>query len=117
MTQICFHNAYRRGKVIRKLPNDHRRVLYMDNCSGQNCTLELKTVAERIKTELEYLTPIEMLLIQPCDSFVIKKVKQAWSTRWVDYKMKHIAGGKGKDSSGKVANPGKICFSNFRRDV
>lgn len=37
------------GKVIRKLANDPRHLLYIDSCSGHNCTPELTTAAERLK--------------------------------------------------------------------
>lgn len=55
--------------------------------------------------------------IQPCDSFVISKIKDEWIAMWDDYKFQAIKAGKWKDggradgsNSGALENPGKTFF-------
>ena len=93
-------------RAITALPQ-RRPIMYVDNCSGHTTTTDLIQAMERINTELRYFPPNATHLIQPCDSFVIQKIKRAWTTRWERYKMDLIKKGKWKDSSGKIHNPGK----------
>ena len=97
-------------RIIRRLPHDRRRVLYVDNCSGHTNTMELEKACDGINTKIKYFPPNATHLVQPCDSFVIQKIKRAWSREWETYKMQMIKLNKWKDSSGKIANPGKTYF-------
>lgn len=52
--------------------------------------------------------------VQPCDSFVISKIKDEWMAMWDAYKFNAIKNGEWKDggradgnSSGALQNPGK----------
>ena len=72
--------------------------------------MELEKACDGINTKIKYLPPNATHLVQPCDSFVIQKIKRAWSTEWETYKMQMIKPNKWKDSSGKIANPGKTYF-------
>lgn len=103
-------------RVIKKLPNNRRRVLFVDNCSGHNVTEEMITALSKINTEVRFFPPNTTHLLQPCDSFVIQKIKSAWTTKWESYKMELIRRGEWKDSSGKVANPGKTFFLRLAAD-
>ena len=96
-------------RIISKIRNG-RRVLFVDNCSGHATTDELSSVCAAIDTEIRYFPPNTTHLVQPCDSFVIQKIKRAWSTHWEKYKMECIKKNKWKDSSGKLRNPGKTFF-------
>ena len=103
-----------------------RRIIYMDNCSGHKTTTDLIQATERINIELRYFPPNATHLIQPCDRFVIQKIKRAWNTHWERYKMDLIKK-KWKDASGKIHNPGKsyvlhlaarcVCEVNQQRDA
>lgn len=97
-------------RIISRLPHDRLRVLYVDNCSGHTNTMELEKACDVINTKIKYFPPNATHLVQPCDSFVIQKIKRAWSTEWETYKMQMIKLNKWKDSSGKIANPGKTYF-------
>lgn len=97
-------------RVIKALPNGRRRVLFVDNCSGHNSTAAMQTACQNIRTEIHYFPPNATHLIQPCDSFVIQKIKRAWTTHWENYKLEMIQQGKWKDSSGRLINPGKSFF-------
>jgi hypothetical protein len=48
--------------------------------------------------------------IQPCDSFVISKIKDAWMEIWDDYKFKAIKDGLWREGSGVLQNPEKPFF-------
>ncbi|KAL2643484.1 hypothetical protein R1flu_011071 [Riccia fluitans] len=53
-------------------------------------------------------------LVQPADSFVISKIKDAWSRQWEEKKMEKIAAGmwqgNGVTGSGALQNPQKPYF-------
>lgn len=100
----------RETRVIRGLPNNRRRVLFVDNCSGHVTTPRLCEAAEDINTEIRYFPKNATHLIQPCDSFVIQKVKSAWSRRWEAHKLEMVSKGQWMDTSGKLRNPGKHFF-------
>lgn len=104
-------------RVIKELPNGRQRILYVDNCSGHNYTPELRDAAEKIRTTFRYFPPNSTHLIQPCDSFIIQKIKRAWTTRWEKFKMDMIREGKWKDNSGKLFNPGKLFFLRLAADA
>lgn len=97
------------SRVITEIPN-HRRLLYLDNCSGHTETPELLEASAKINTEIRYFPPNTTHLIQPCDSFIIQKIKRTWTNHWEAYKMDMIAKGRWKDSAGKIHNPGKSYF-------
>lgn len=97
-------------RVISTLPNGRTRHLYLDNCSGHLDTPQLQKAARDARTVIRYFPPNATHLIQPCDSFVIQKIKRAWTTHWETYKMGLIKANKWKDSCGKLHNPGKTYF-------
>ncbi len=58
-------------------------------------------------------------MVQPADSFIISKIKDAWRRRWGAYKVELIRQGKwknGEKSSGKSENPGKRFFLKLAAD-
>lgn len=63
------------------IPSEKKRVLFMDNCSGQNFTGALQASLKSINTETIFPTNATDL-IEPADSFVIQKNKAAWIKRW-----------------------------------
>ena len=71
-----------RKKFIQSLPNMRKIIMYVDSCSGHSQTRALADALEDFKTELRYFPPNATHLIQPADSFVIQKIKQAWAARW-----------------------------------
>ena len=87
---------------------------FLDNCSGHNGGLEVDECLKEMHTELRKLPLNTIDLLQPADSFVISKVKEAWRREWDKYKAGEIACGEwmgsGKGCSGKLKNPGKPFF-------
>ena len=61
-------------RVMRPLSNGRKRILFLDNCSGHNSTESLLQSAKGINTEIRYFPKNATHLIQPCDSFTIKKI-------------------------------------------
>lgn len=110
MDRIVMPQWLSESRVIRPLSNNRRRTLYVDNCSGHTYTTDLASASEAIRTDIKYFPPNATHLVQPCDSFVIQKIKRAWSTHWENYKMQMIQKGMWRDSSGKLRNPGKRFF-------
>lgn len=97
-------------RTIDRFPGDLRHVLFVYNCSGHNGTDSQLTAEEKVRTEIRYFPPNFSHLIQPCDSFIIKKLKRGWCSRWQDYKMQIIRKGSWKYSCGKLHNPGNHFF-------
>ena len=100
----------RERRVMWRLPDGRKRVLFLDNCSGHNQTEEQISAFLEINTELRYFPPNTTHLLQPCDSFIIQKIKVEWQTMWEEYKMNQIMKNQWSDSSGKIMNPGKLFF-------
>jgi hypothetical protein len=74
--------------------------------------------------ELRFLPPNATHLCQPADSFVISKIKDAWTKRWELHKMKMIHDGNWANNirrdgawSGKIMNPGKEFFLGLAADA
>ena len=97
------------------LPNGRKRVLFLDNCSDHNQTEEQISALLEINTELRHFSPNTTHLLQPCDSFIIQKIKVEWQTMWEEYKMNKIMKNQWSDSSGKILNPGKQFFLSLAK--
>lgn len=63
-----------------------KKLLFLDNCGGNKESDALT----RTKTTLWFFTPCVTDKIQPTDSFVISKIKDAWTKQWESKKMEMI---------------------------
>lgn len=97
-------------RAIKPLPFEQMRILFIDNCSGHVIDSETREELRRIRTKIRKLPPNATHLIQPADSFVIQKIKDAWRARWEEYKYSCIKDGLWTAGSGKLPNPGKPFF-------
>ncbi len=70
----------------------------------------MHAVLESSNATLRYLVVAATDKIQPCDSFVISKIKDAWMEIWDDYKFKAIKDGLWREGSGVLQNPEKPFF-------
>jgi DDE superfamily endonuclease len=68
-------------RAIWPLQEAKKRILYVDNCGGHNNTTESEEALRRIRTTVRYLPPNSTHLIQPCDSFIIQKLKDEFHRR------------------------------------
>lgn len=62
-------------RVIRRLPNQRRLVLFVDNFSVHSTAPDLLEMMYNVRTEVKYFPSNVTHLIQPCDSFLIQKLK------------------------------------------
>ena len=96
---------------IRKDNFGRKRVLYVENCSGHNETNAVLRLLREINTDLCKFPENATDMVQPADSFVISKIKDAWRKRWDEYKVGLMSRGEWMRSkegaSGKLRNPGK----------
>ena len=94
-------------RLIMPLENGTRRILFVNNCSGHNETKAMRSSASGIGIDIRYFSSNVTHLIQPCDSFVIQKIKRAYTTHWETWKMYMIRKVMWKDKSGRLVHPGK----------
>ena len=62
--------------------------IWVDNCTCHSITLRLTAVLEAKQSTLKYLPPCSTHLCQPVDTFIISKVKDAWTKQWEAKKNK-----------------------------
>jgi DDE superfamily endonuclease len=84
------------SRTLPKLRDNKRRTLYVDNCSGHKLTPSHKEALAKANTELRFLPPNCTDLIQPADSFVIQKIKDAWRSLWDSYLSETVKKGDWK---------------------
>lgn len=102
-------------RAIKKKVNGKKRTLFVDNCSSHVQNDYVTSLLTSINTELEKFPPQATDLVQPADSFVIQKIKDAWRRLWDKYKFEQIQKGNWKngsngEGSGFLQNPGKEFF-------
>jgi DDE superfamily endonuclease len=106
-------------RAIWPLPEAKQRIMFVDNCGGHNETADSAAALQKIRTSVRFLPPNSTHLTQPCDSFVIQKIKDEWRRRWDAEKVTMVQSGKwknGEGSSGKLINPGKRYFLQLAAD-
>lgn len=64
-------------RAIPLLPNGKKRTLFVDNFSGHNGNSDVVECLRRINTAFRNLLPHTTDLVQPADSFIISKIKDA----------------------------------------
>ena len=108
-------------RAIKKDTFGKKRVLYADNCSGHNETNAVLRLLCQINTELRKLPAIATDMVQPADSIVISKIKDAWRKRWFEYKVGLMSRGEWIGSKegaiGKLRNSGKRFFLKLASDA
>lgn len=106
-------------RAIKALPMREQRFLYVDNCSSHNSNNTINRCLKDIRTTMQKFPASATHLVQPADSFVIQKIKDAWRSRREDYKYECIKEGHWMDGtqgkgSGRLRNPGKAFFLKLR---
>jgi hypothetical protein len=88
------------------------RVIFVDNFNGHHddSNGNMHAALESSNATLRYLVAATTDKIQPCDSFVISKIKDAWMEIWDDYKFKAIKDGLWREGFGALQNLGKPFF-------
>lgn len=96
-------------RVIMPLSGNRLRYLFIDNCSGHILDENILAAAEVLRTTINYFFPNATDLIQPCDSFIIQKIKDAWRKRWDEHKLSLLRNNAWTEG-GRLPNPGKAFF-------
>jgi hypothetical protein len=93
------------------------RVVFVDNYSAHNGNDNIDIQLAKINASIRNLVACATDKVQPCDSFVISKIKDEWTTLWEAYKFKAIADGEWQKVSGAIKNPGKTFFLNLAAEA
>ena len=91
MDQALFAEFFADPRAFQANIHGRRKLVWVDNCTGHNITPRLTVVLEASHSALKYLPPCSTHLYQPADTFIISKVKDAWTRRWKAKKTKLIA--------------------------
>lgn len=75
MDSITFKKLLGEPRPINKLPQGQRILLYVDNCSGNRLDDDTVTEILSIGTTLQKFPPNGPHMLQPADSFIIRKVR------------------------------------------
>ncbi len=113
MDKRVFSEWLSEPRAIRKYPGGLKRILYVDNANEYSKNPLTKPIAEKDQHRTRKFRTNATNLVQPADSFIFSKIKDAWRRRWDAYKVELICQGKwknGEKSSGKLENPGKRFF-------
>jgi hypothetical protein len=89
---------------------DQNRVIFVDNYGGHNDGPDVQASLATLHACIRKLVACATDKVQPCDSFVISKIKDAWTSLWEQYKFEAIRDGNWADVSGSIRNPGKTFF-------
>eukprot|EP00474_Spongospora_subterranea_P006152 CRZ06610.1 hypothetical protein [Spongospora subterranea] len=107
-----------------RMQGGRERQIFVHNFSGHILTEKAESRIKTLGACLRYLVACATDKIQPCDSFVISKIKDEWTRRWELYKFEQIKSGVGfknigrKDgrNSGAIKNPKKTWFLQLAAD-
>ena len=81
MDQTLFSDYFVESRAFQSDVHSRSKFIWVDNCTSHNMTPKLSTVLEANNAILKYLPPCSTHLCQPADTFIISKVKDAWTKR------------------------------------
>ncbi|KAL3691779.1 hypothetical protein R1sor_005430 [Riccia sorocarpa] len=118
MTNACLLEYYNEKRASWADPSGGTKIQWLDNVSSHNMMPETEEALKNIRTEVPYLPTNSTHLTQPCDTFVISKIKDAWTKLWEEHKVNLILhnewqGDGDPGTSGLLKNPGKTFFLNL----
>ena len=86
------------------------QVIFVDNFGGHNDSPAIQSQLIETRAVIRKLVACASDKVQPCDSFVISKIKDVWTSLWDEYKFKAIKEDNWQEKSGAIKNPGKTFF-------
>ncbi|KAL3678629.1 hypothetical protein R1sor_021585 [Riccia sorocarpa] len=115
MTSKCLAEYYSERRVNLPAICGGIKMVWMDNYPGHNQTPAVVAALGHIRYVICEFPANATHLIQPADSFVISKIKDAWQRRWEEKKMDMILAGMWQGdgqagTSGSLQNPQKPYF-------
>jgi hypothetical protein len=90
MDQYIFPEYFNEFRAFQADVQQRTKVVWLDNCSSHSLTPRLTTVLTGKNTILRYLPPYSTDLCQPVDTFIISKIKNAWTKCWKAKKIQFI---------------------------
>jgi hypothetical protein len=90
MDQALFPEYFTKSRAFQYDLHRRTKVIWVDNYISHRITLRLTTVLTEKQTVLRFLPPCCTYLCQPADTFIISKIKHAWTRHWEDRKTKLI---------------------------
>jgi hypothetical protein len=79
-----------------------KRVIFVDNYGGHNDSAKVQDHLDRVRARIRKLVACATDKVEPCDSFVISKIKDEWSSVWEEYKYQAIKDGQWASGSGDI---------------
>ncbi|KAL0217568.1 hypothetical protein RCL1_008149 [Eukaryota sp. TZLM3-RCL] len=108
---------YLNSGIFKRDRFGRHQFIFCDNAPSHKETEEVQHALERINASILFLPKNATDLVQPCDSFVIAKIKEVWTRKWEEQKMRMIQNNEWSASSGKLPNPGKTFFLQLAADT
>ncbi|SPQ96949.1 unnamed protein product (mitochondrion) [Plasmodiophora brassicae] len=120
MTSAVWLEYLREPRVQRRYgiarDSNRPRVIFVDNVGSHQISQEATRQLNSMNATIRFLVANATDKIQPCDSFVIAKIKMRWIEQWEAYKMNAINDGDWQRVSGALKNPGKTFFLKLAAD-
>ena len=123
MDQSIFAQYFAEPCAFQADVQQRTKMVWVDNCSSHSITPTLAHVLAEKNTTMKYLPPCSTHLCQPADTFIISKIKDAWTARWERKKTELIEANAWQNRSradgqwsGKLTNPGKRFFLQLAAD-
>ena len=121
MDQTIFPQYFEEPRAFQSDLHQRSKLVWLDNYTSHSITPRLKEVLAAKRVILKCLPPYATHLCQPVDTFIISKIKDAWTKRWEAKKSKLIQTNSWQNNprgdgqwSGKLINPGKRFFCNWQ---
>ncbi|KAL3678568.1 hypothetical protein R1sor_021524 [Riccia sorocarpa] len=121
ITSACLAEYYRERRCNRPDSQGRKITQWLDNAPEHTRTAAIDQALAEINYDVRSLPENVTHLIQPCDSFIISKIKDAWTRRWelkkVDLiKSNQWQGDRTRGTSGALKNPGQRYFLKLAAD-
>jgi len=90
MDQIIFPEYFLEPRAYQADFHQRMKIIWLDNCNGHTMTPRLAIVLAPKITIFKFLPPCSTHLCQPTDTFLISKIKNAWTKQWEAQKIELI---------------------------
>ena len=124
MDQTMFPEYFLEPRTYQADLHHCQKIIWLDNCSSHAMTPRLATVLAAKNTIFKFLPPCSTHVCQPADTFLISKIKDAWTRRWEAKKIELIQQNAWQNApradgqwSGKLTNSRKRFFLQLAADI
>jgi hypothetical protein len=81
MDHALFSQYFEEPRVYQPDLYNRTKTIWVDNCTAHNITPRLAMVLAEKRTTLRYLPPCATHLCQSTNTFIISKIKDAWTKK------------------------------------